>query len=252
MDQTTERGDLKQCSWLTRVVRPPCTVSQSRACPATLRQSISSVHPQGAHYCNRNDAFKSFYFRNVALILWSQAVLPTWRRCTVSHTSRDWESDLDTLQKVERSEWMSVPGTQNWLAAQSTGDWHRQKAELQFRIQTKSTSLPQRTIWLLGIRIMISSVKPMLPGQRNLCRSESCDAASWSAERRTVWWPDTGLGPGRIPCPRRLLGRHTGPGRWCAKPHLSLEYWVWVKWRCLIWTRCKNAELEAKLQAEHV
>lgn len=53
------------------------------------------------------------------------SILPTGRRCTVSHTSRDWGSDLDTLRKVERSEWTSVPQKQNWLAAQSTKDINR-------------------------------------------------------------------------------------------------------------------------------
>lgn len=44
----------------------------------------------------------------------------TWRMWTVARTSRERGSDLDTLRKVEQSEWMSALGKRNCLAAQST------------------------------------------------------------------------------------------------------------------------------------
>lgn len=70
------------------------------------------------------------------------------------------------------------------------------------------------------------------------------DATSWSAEQRTVWWSDTGLWPGRIPCLHCPLGHHMDPAHWCAKPHLSLEYRAGVKLHSLTCTCSVNARLK--------
>lgn len=100
--------------------------------------------------------------------------------------------------------------------------------------------------WLLTVLhwIMVWPIIARLPERRSLCMSVSCDATSWSAERRTVWWSDTGLSPGRIPCQRCRPGHHTGSGHWCAKPHLSLEYRAQVKLRSVTSTFTVNARLK--------